>query len=724
MPRRARWLGSIQRELQVQRQDHTGAFGLALVLWLVGSGVLAVALWLNQWQDLQRRADLQNETNRGLLDLRVTSHKDIVLDWGHWDPMYAHAGGEDEEFVAREVLPTPIIADGQTLLIVQPDGTMRNYPATPLSASLRSCLQQRLQRLNERTRDRDRVDGFGFHCSAGQQSAIGAATAIRASGNRGPNRGFLMHFSWIERPSYNSAVNRAFREISAAVQEQNTPNAAHRVHALSELVQPGHSVVLQGAATDLERKLTALTNMVLPWLGLNLLAVVGGGGALLGLRGLRLSQRRSDWKNRSRLRLIRQELPGPLLSQNELLEAINRDRQSLEGCWITALRMNITMFSGVSSRSGAHTHALGQLGERLQERPGTRLLALGEDSNLLLIFRPENAARPDQELQRMAALLHRLEEALSETIKLTVVGRITPLDRDHPRQQLTDLAMVLSAAGREEHPLLFLREGVAGRATELRQQLHIDFSVNQLVENLRDHRFALEPVVVMDERAANRQRIAYSEMLFRLPPDMNQAMTVQEVILSLERSSNVHLIDQLMLRKAIELLRATRDPEQTLGINLSTVSFGSRAHFESLLAQLRALPEPLRKRLVLEITETAIVEKHELWSEKLQQLRELGVRIAIDDFGVGFASIAYLFRFQADYLKLDLSYSQRLDDRNVDALVDFLLAYARHNSCELVLEGIETEQQLQVWHRRGVRLFQGYLFHESPDGGGARSAAV
>ena len=115
---------------------------------------------------------------------------------------------------------------------------------------------------------------------------------------------------------------------------------------------------------------------------------------------------------------------------------------------------------------------------------------------------------------------------------------------------------------------------------------------------------------------------------------------------------------------------------------------------------------------VVEITETAIIEKPELWSMKLQQLRDLGLQIAIDDFGVGFASIAYLFRFQADYLKLDLSYSQRLHDSNVDALVQFLLSYGAHNDCRLILEGIETEEQLEVWSQQGVTLFQGYLFHD------------
>jgi EAL domain-containing protein (putative c-di-GMP-specific phosphodiesterase class I) len=116
------------------------------------------------------------------------------------------------------------------------------------------------------------------------------------------------------------------------------------------------------------------------------------------------------------------------------------------------------------------------------------------------------------------------------------------------------------------------------------------------------------------------------------------------------------------------------------------------------------------------VTETALVNRHELWEQQLQQLRDFGVRLAIDDFGVGYASIAYLFQFKPDFLKLDLSYSQRLNDATVDALVTFLVRYGELNLCGLIMEGIETEEQLQYWQARGVRLFQGYLFRDSPRG--------
>jgi len=709
MPRR--WTRSLRRELQVLRRDNPRALLAGLAIWLLASGGLGAWLWADNWQ-LQRRQQLsRSETQLGLLDLRVTSHKVTVLDWGHWDPMVKYVGGADPGFPQREVEASSIVDDGLVLVVAGRDRTLQAFPPAALTPALRTCLRERLERLASRTPGERHGQSYGFFCRSGNQAYIGAGTEIQPTRGKGPHLGWLLHLSRIERPSYNAAVNAAFRQISDSLERRRRgepTDGAQPAESVSDLLPAGELFMLLPGVAPLDQKLMALQSSIVPWLFFNGVALAGSGATLLGLRRLRLSQRRNDWRNRSRLRQLRQELPGPLLSQRDLIEALGRDETGLSGCWMGALQVHVTMFSGGLSRSAAQVRAMGQLGERLQRRRGTRLLALGEERTLLLVFRPEHPRRPELELQHLNELLQELQIALTDSIKLSVRGVIVPLDPVRARQQLSDLPLVLSME-RGTTPLQFHPDGVHAQAEQLRQQLHIDFSVSHLVENLRDHRYQLEPVV---ELAGQERRVAYCEMLFRLPEDMEHDLTVQEVILSLERNNNVHLIDQLMLRKAIELLRANPDPERRLGINLSAVSFGMTEHFDELTAQLRSLPEPLRRRLVVEITETAIIEKPELWSMKLQQLRDLGLQIAIDDFGVGFASIAYLFRFRADYLKLDLSYSQRLHDSNVDALVQFLLSYGSHNDCRLILEGIETEEQLEVWSQQGVNLFQGYLFHD------------
>ena len=301
---------------------------------------------------------------------------------------------------------------------------------------------------------------------------------------------------------------------------------------------------------------------------------------------------------------------------------------------------------------------------------------------------------------------------MAEAMQLAVGGILTRLDSSDLTQQLADLALVLSLS-ESTGGIRHMPEGVADWAQELRRQQSRDFDLTRSFATLQDHRYALEPVL---QREGDSWQLAYSELLFRLPQEMEGSISVQELVLALERNNNIHLLDQLMLRRAIALLREPEGTHQQLGVNISAVSFGSEKHIKALFAQLRFLPAAVRQRLVLEVTETALVNRPELWEQRLQQLRDFGVRIAIDDFGVGYASIAYLFQFKPDFLKLDLSYSQRLGDANVDALVSFLVRYGELNHCGLILEGIETEEQLHYWQARGVRLFQGYLFRDRPRG--------
>jgi len=84
--------------------------------------------------------------------------------------------------------------------------------------------------------------------------------------------------------------------------------------------------------------------------------------------------------------------------------------------------------------------------------------------------------------------------------------------------------------------------------------------------------------------------------------------------------------------------------------------------------------------------------------------------VVIDDFGTGYASLAYLFRFKADFIKVDRQFSQRLHDADVEAMVDFLLHDQRHHGTGIVMEGIETTHQLHDWQQRDLSRFQGYLF--------------
>jgi diguanylate cyclase (GGDEF)-like protein/PAS domain S-box-containing protein len=115
--------------------------------------------------------------------------------------------------------------------------------------------------------------------------------------------------------------------------------------------------------------------------------------------------------------------------------------------------------------------------------------------------------------------------------------------------------------------------------------------------------------------------------------------------------------------------------------------------------------------LVLEITETALMEDAEAGKAILQQLRNLGVRVAIDDFGTGYSSLSYLHQFPLDILKIDRSFISSLSEgREESALVEALVQLAHVLKLETVAEGIETIEQLHHLEVLGCGSGQGYLF--------------
>jgi len=120
--------------------------------------------------------------------------------------------------------------------------------------------------------------------------------------------------------------------------------------------------------------------------------------------------------------------------------------------------------------------------------------------------------------------------------------------------------------------------------------------------------------------------------------------------------------------------------------------------------------------LVIEITESALVEHTEPVAARLRALQAMGVRIAIDDFGVGQSSLAYLREFPVDVMKLDRSFVEGITDADhVPALIGGLLELARTLGITALAEGIETPAQHEALAREGCELGQGFLFSRPVD---------
>jgi len=148
----------------------------------------------------------------------------------------------------------------------------------------------------------------------------------------------------------------------------------------------------------------------------------------------------------------------------------------------------------------------------------------------------------------------------------------------------------------------------------------------------------------------------------------------------------------------------------SVSVNLSTRQLQEPTLVAETITVLKETGLP-PKKLVLEITETAMISDFDLVLSRLRDLRAASIRVAVDDFGSGYSSLNYIRRLPIDVLKIDRAFIADIGESGeVAALTETILALARIIGVTVVAEGIETEAQLAEVTRLGCDLGQGYLF--------------
>jgi len=177
-------------------------------------------------------------------------------------------------------------------------------------------------------------------------------------------------------------------------------------------------------------------------------------------------------------------------------------------------------------------------------------------------------------------------------------------------------------------------------------------------------------------------------------------------------------IGDFVLQRAVEDAVRWREAGATLvpiAFNVSAVQL-QRSNLAESISRLTRQHGLEPSLLQVELTEGAVFERRDARNPDASQdavasLRELGVRIAIDDFGVGYSSLSYLKRWRVDALKIDRSFVRDLvTDESDLAIVSAIIAMARHLHIEVVAEGVEGWQQLEKLRELGCGFAQGHLF--------------
>jgi diguanylate cyclase (GGDEF)-like protein len=274
-----------------------------------------------------------------------------------------------------------------------------------------------------------------------------------------------------------------------------------------------------------------------------------------------------------------------------------------------------------------------------------------------------------------------------------------------------DVAMYEAKARKNpQRSAVVVLDGPARAEAAARVQLREDVSR----PDLDQFRVVYEPLVDLRDGA-----VVGAEALLRWSHPVLGEVGPAIFIPLAEQVGAIHALGEHALRSAIDALAewlteaaARGEPldRAVVGVNLSPRQLG-RPGLVGLVRELLEERQLSSYRLVLEITEEALLDDWETAVDVIADLRGLGVGVAVDDFGTGYSSLRYLRRFDTSRVKVDREFVQSVaDEPRTRALVASVIDMARTLDLDTVAEGIETLDQLAVLRALGCRYAQGYLF--------------
>lgn len=402
------------------------------------------------------------------------------------------------------------------------------------------------------------------------------------------------------------------------------------------------------------------------------------------------------------------ELPNRSLLRDRAVQAMSYGRHSNRS--LALLVVNIDRFKLVNDGYGQRIgdEVLRTVGERLlgTVREGDTVARLGADSFAVLAT---DLAHPDDVLtvvRKLQASIRKPFTLDTREIHLTVSVGASIYPRDG-----TDVETLLRNADAAMHRVK--SEGQDGFQF---YAVNMTRDATDRVDLENDLRGALDrgeldlhyqPQVLLESG-----RIVGTEALMRWNHPERGWVSPGVFIPIAEHTDFIHVLGEWALLQACSQLKHWGDKASGLrmAVNVSARQFrgtGFAVAVDRAIESSGVNPGSL----VLELTESVLIEDRKAAGRTLDALKAVGVRVAIDDFGTGYSSLGYLSQLPIDCLKIDRTFLQRIPGKRHDtAIVQGIISLADSLAVDVIAEGIETKEQLQFLRGHGCREGQGYYF--------------
>lgn len=292
---------------------------------------------------------------------------------------------------------------------------------------------------------------------------------------------------------------------------------------------------------------------------------------------------------------------------------------------------------------------------------------------------------------------------LSFPLQVRIAACVYPEHGDTPRNLLDHIQSALRFAKESNRTIAIYSE-------QLDEMIRTEADIlHRLKDSIQQSTLEVWYQPIM--RLGNHQYSAV-EALVRLPDGKGGYFSAGQVISLAERNGIVEELGDYVLYQACMFMRNSGDALglQRIGVNLSVQQLlvGSSAdHLLELISSTGVDPN----RITLEITESILIQSIDRAAEVLEKLRQAGIHIALDDFGVGYSSLNYLSNLPVDIIKIDRSLTQQiLTNPKQYALLKSIVEMASINALMVVADGVETQEDQKAISACGVQYIQGYYY--------------
>lgn len=211
----------------------------------------------------------------------------------------------------------------------------------------------------------------------------------------------------------------------------------------------------------------------------------------------------------------------------------------------------------------------------------------------------------------------------------------------------------------------------------------------------------------------NTQRMIGVESLIRWQDNSGHMIAPETFIELAENSGLIIKLGEWILRKALHETKQffKKHPHFRVGVNVSSIQF-EQDNFISIVESALKEQGVEGKNLNLEITESVGVIDSEEIKAKLKKLRRLGITISIDDFGTGYSNLSSIDNLNADCLKIDRSFVNKIDTKSGRSIIKMIIDLGSHLGMQVLAEGIETLDQHKKLSSYGCNEYQGYFLSQ------------